>query len=131
MARQFTPQILIDRFQSRINIVKIIIAFNLAVCWVVINTFGTLIIVESDNKKGAFTNNFNEHAAKFVWYFTMYLLAAFLIIGLIKIKKVLPKSEFKAQAMVIHIVALLFWFGAGWLAEISVLFGGETIKESF
>ena len=87
--------------------------------------------IRSDYQKGTFTYNFNSHAAKCVWYFNMYLLAAFLIIGLFKIKKVLPKSEFKDKSMVIHIVTLLFWFGTGWVAEISVLLGGEIIKGSF
>jgi len=62
--------------------------------------------ITHDYKKGTFTDNFNAHTAKYVWFLNMYMLAAFLIISLIKIKRVLPSSEFKPQSMIIHIVSL-------------------------
>ena len=72
------------------NVVKVIIALNFVICWVIMANFVTFVQCHSDFRTGAFTANFNSYLAKYVWIFTMYLLAAFLIIGLVKIKKVLP-----------------------------------------
>lgn len=112
------------------NVVKVIIALNLTICWVVLASFVTLVQSHTDLKKGAFTDNFNTFVAKYVWVLTMYLLAAFLIIGLVKIKKVLPKSEFKTKAMTLHILALLLQFCLQWIAEITIfLFKKVVVKD--
>jgi len=52
----------------------------------------------------------------------MYILAAFLIISLIKIKRVLPPSEFNPKSMIIHIVSLSLQFGISYIGEMLLIF---------
>lgn len=130
LAKEGQSQAKFTRLSEGIRIVKIILITELFVSWMLLNVFYIQEVNQPGKKiyflKGRYSENVETQVSEFAGTLIEYMLAAFLIVSLFKIKSSLKGSSFKFNAMVIHIIALICQFGTRWIADLSILFGSSN-----